>query len=79
MTAISVSAFSKHAEQYVARAIENQDIIHVTTDEGGAILIGEEEFRGMMETLRLMNAEGMPERVVEARQTPIEESEDFAW
>ena len=33
----------------------------------------------MMETIYLLNSEGMAERVEEARRTPIEESDDFAW
>ena len=43
------------------------------------ILLSEEEFRGMVETIYLLNSEGMAERVEEARRTPIEESDDFAW
>lgn len=79
MTAISVSTFAKGAEAYVAHAVKNQDVISVTTEHGNAIVMSEEEYRGMQETLYLMNAKGMPERIFEARSTPIEESEDFAW
>ena len=57
----------------------SQDVISVTTEKGSAVLLSEEEFRGMMETIYLLNSEGMAERVEEARRTPIEESDDFAW
>ena len=79
MTAITVAVFSKNAEQYVEHAVRHQDVVRVTTDAGNAILVSEEEYRGMLETMRLMNAEGMPERVAEARRTPIEESDAFEW
>lgn len=79
MTAVSVAAFAKNAAEYLSHAVKNQDIISVTTENGTAVVLSEEEFRGMLETIALLNAAGMPERVEEARNTPIEESEDFAW
>ena len=79
MTSIPISVFSQNAAQYVAHAVNSQDEINVTTEKGSAILLSEEEFRGMMETIYLLNSEGMAERVEEARRTPIEESDDFAW
>lgn len=79
MTAVSVAAFSKNAEEYLAHAVKKQDVISVTTEEGTAVILSEEEFRGMLETIALLNAAGMAERVEEARRTPVEESEDFAW
>ena len=79
MTSIPISVFSQNAAQYVAHAVNSQDVFNVTTEKGSAILLSEEEFRGMVETIYLLNSEGMAERVEEARRTPIEESDDFAW
>lgn len=79
MTAISVAAFRKNAEEYIDHAVQKQDVISVTTENGTAVILSEEEFRGMLETIALLKAEGMAGRVEEARSTPIEESEDFAW
>ena len=41
--------------------------------------MSEEEYRGLLETIRLMNCPGMDERVKEARRTPAEERSDFVW
>lgn len=79
MTAVSVSSFSKNAAKYVAHAIDSDEVISVTTDNGNAVLLSEDEYRGLLETIRLMNCPGMDQRVEEARKTPIEESEAFAW
>ena len=38
-----------------------------------------EEYRGLLETLRLMSVPGMRENLVEGMETPIEECEDFEW
>ena len=72
MTSIPISVFSQNAAQYVAHAVNSQDVISVTTEKGSAILLSEEEFRGMMETIYLLNSEGIAERAEEARRTPIE-------
>ena len=79
MTSIPISVFSQNAAQYVAHAVNSQDVISVTTEKGSAVLLSEEEFRGMMETIYLLNSEGMAERVEEARRTPIGESDDSVW
>ena len=79
MTAIPVSIFAKSAETYVAQAAQSQDVINVVTEHGNAVVMSEEEYRGMKETLYLMSAKGMPERIAAARTTPIKESEKFAW
>ncbi|MBR4080355.1 MAG: type II toxin-antitoxin system Phd/YefM family antitoxin [Clostridia bacterium] len=79
MTAVSIVNFSKNAAEYLTHAVKNQDVISVTTENGTAVILSEEEFRGMLETIALLRAAGMPERVEEARSTPVEESDDFAW
>lgn len=79
MTAVSVSSFSKNAAQYAAHAIDSGEVISVTSDNENAMLLSEEEYRGLLETIRLMNCPGMDERVKEARRTPAEERSDFVW
>ena len=79
MTTVTMGNFGKNAKDYIAHAIATNDILHITTDQGNAVVLNEEEFRAMAETIRLMNAEGMRERIIEARETPIGESDDFAW
>ena len=48
MTSIPISVFSQNAAQYVAHAVNSQDVISVTTEKGSAVLLSAEEFRGMM-------------------------------
>ena len=44
MTSIPISVFSQNAAQYVAHAVNSQDVISVTTEKGSAVLLSEEEF-----------------------------------
>ena len=47
--------------------------------KGNAIIISEAEYNGLLETIYLLSASGMKERVEEAKKSTDEEYEDFEW
>ena len=55
------------------------DVINVYTKNGNAVVMSEEDYNGLMETLHLTSIPGMKERLVEGLETPIEECDDFEW
>ena len=60
--------------------IELGESISIATDKGAAILIGQEEWRGLMETLYLQSIPGMVESIKDARDAPSSERlEDIGW
>ena len=60
--------------------IEHGESISIATDKGAAILIGQEEWSGLLETLYLQSIPGMIESIEEARNTPARERlEDIGW
>ena len=60
--------------------IELGESISIATDKGTAILIGQEEWSGLLETLYLQSVPGMTESIEEARKTPAyERLEDIGW
>lgn len=79
MTFVSLDSFRKDVGTYVEHAVTRNDVITLATSKGNAVILSEEEYSGLLETLRLMSAAGMKERIVEAHSTPIEEAEDFEW
>lgn len=79
MTFVSMDSFRKDVGTYVEHAVTRNDVITLATSKGNAVILSEEEYSGLLETLRLMSASGMKERIEEARSTPIEEAEDFEW
>lgn len=48
----------------------------ITGKRGNAVLISEEDWRAINETLYLLQIPGMRESIVEGLQTPLEECED---
>jgi len=58
----------------------NSEPIQITGKRGNAILISEEDWRAIQETLYLMSIPGMRESIREGMDTPLEEcSEEPGW
>ena len=60
--------------------IELGEAVSIATDTGAAILIGQEEWSGLLETLYLQSITGMCESIEAARTVPPNERlEDIGW
>jgi len=54
--------------------------VSIATDKGAAILISQEEWSGLLETLYLQSIPGMVESIKEAREAPASDRlEDIGW
>lgn len=56
--------------------------IQITGKRGNAILVSEDDWRAIQETLYLINIPGMKDSLIEGRNTPKEELldvEDIGW
>lgn len=79
MTAVTIKDYRSNPEGLLRRAIRERKPIHVDTEDGGGILLSEEEYRGLKETLYLMSIPGMKEKLIQGMKTPAEECDDFEW
>jgi antitoxin YefM len=79
MTNTNVTNLRKNLFEYLNSAIEFNDIINVNTKKGNAIIISEQEYNGLMETLYLSSIPGMKERLIEGLNSKIEDCEEFEW
>lgn len=73
MTNTTVTNFRKNVFAYVDAAVKYNDIVNVTTKNGNAVLMSEEEYNGLMATLELTREPGFTESISEARREPLEE------
>lgn len=76
MTNINITNFRKKLFEYVNQAIEFNDIISVSTKEGNVVVMNEEDYRGLMETVYLTSMPGMTESIKNASKEPLEEGVD---
>ncbi len=79
MTAISATKARENIYQLISDVNANCQPITITNNKGrNAVLIGEDDWRAIEETLFLMSIPGMTESIIEGGNTPLEEclSED---
>lgn len=72
------------ARMKLYRLLEQVALTHepvlITGKQANAVLISEEDWRSIEETIYLLGIPGMRESIVEGLQTPIEECDDeFEW
>ncbi len=65
--------FRKNLFNYLDMAIEFNNIINVNTKKGNVIVLSEEEYNGLMETLYLTSIPGMKEKLMDGVNVDIED------
>ena len=76
MTTTNITNFRKNAFDYVEQTIKYNQPINITTKDGNAVLLSEEDYSGIMETLYLVSAPGMREKIMDGIATPLEDCVD---
>lgn len=78
MTNTNITNFRKNLFEYINQAVEFNDVINISTKNGNAVIISEEDYNGLMETLYLSNNPATKKEIVDGMKTPFEEcvSED---
>jgi len=66
MTNVNASNFRKEMFKYLDQAIRYNEPINIATKNGNAVVISEEEYRGMLETLYIESIPGLKESILEA-------------
>ena len=69
--------FRKNMFNMLEKTIKYNEPINISTKDGNAVLLSEEEYNGLMETLYLSSISGMKEEIIEGMNTPIEECIPF--
>ncbi len=80
MKTIPVSKARANLYKLLDEAAESHEPIQITGKRGNAILVSEEDWRSIQETLYLLSIPGMRESIRKGLETPIEEcSEELEW
>ena len=78
MTTTNITNFRKNAFNYVEQTIRYNEPLNISTKEGNAVLLSEEDYSGIMETLYLVSMPGMREKIMDGLSTPLEDCVDEA-
>lgn len=82
MTNTNITNFRKNVYAYVDHAIRYSEPVNITTKAGNAVLISEEEWNSIRETLHLHSVPGLAESILAAKEDSDSEfvpMEDVEW
>lgn len=73
MTNTNITNFRKDIYELLEQTIKFNEPINISTKNGNAVVLSEEDYNGLMETVYLLNIPGMKEKLVEGKNTPKED------
>jgi len=80
MTTITATEARKLLYKLLDEVADSHEPIQITGKRGSAVLVSEEDWRAVQETLYLLSVPGMRESIVDGMKTPVEEcEEDLDW
>ena len=80
MKTMSVSQARANLYKLLEEAGQSHEPLVITGKRGNAVLVAEEDWRAIQETLYLLSIPGMRESIREGLETPVEEcTEDLDW
>jgi len=80
MTSLSATEARKRLYRLIDELATSHEPVHITGKRANAVLLSEEDWRSVQETLYLVSIPGMRESIREGLQTPIDEcSKEPGW
>ena len=72
MTSMTATEARKRLYALVDEVQESHEPIQITGKRGSAVLVGDEDWRAVQETLYLVSIPGMRESIMDGMATPVE-------
>lgn len=82
MTNTNITNFRNNVFEYINQAIEFNDIINISTKNGNAVILSEEDYNGLVETLYLSNNPQVKKDILDGAATPLSDcvpESDIDW
>lgn len=77
MTNVNATNFRKNMFEYLSSAILHNNVVNVTTKDGNAIVMSEEDYTGIIETLNLLSNKRTADEIFASMAEPIDEGEEY--
>lgn len=71
MLNINITNFRKNIFAMIENTIRYNEPVNISTKDGNVVLLSEEEYRGMEETLQLLSNPEMKQKLIEGKNTPL--------
>lgn len=79
MTNINITAARKNMFQLANQILKMNDIINVSTKDGNFVMLSEEDYNSLIETLYFYDNPQLHDKIVNGLKTPLEECKEFNW
>jgi antitoxin YefM len=80
MTTITATEARRLLYRLLDEVSESHEPIQINGKRGSAVLVAEDDWRAVQETLHLLSMPGMRESIVDGLATPVEEcEEELTW
>jgi antitoxin YefM len=76
VTAISATEARRRLYQLLDEVSDSHQPVEITGPRNSAVLVSNEDWRAVQETLHLVSIPGMRESIIEGMATPVEELEE---
>ncbi len=78
MVNTNITNFRKNIFGILEQTIKFNEPVNISTKDGNAVILSEEDYNGLVETLYLSSIPTMKEKIIEGLRTPLDEcvSED---
>lgn len=73
MVNTNVTSFRKNLFGLLEQTIKYNEPVNISTKDGNAVLLSEEDYNGLMETLYLSASPETKQQIVEGLHTPLED------
>lgn len=77
MTNTNISRFRRNLFSYVEQALTYGDVVNISTKKGNAVMLSEDDYNAMLETLHLSSIPGMTERLHKAAAEPLDQCAEY--
>ena len=73
MTSINVTNFRKDLFTTLEHTIRYNQPVNVSTKDGNVVILSEEDYNGLMETLAICSVPGLKDAILDGKNTPLSE------
>ena len=63
----------------IDQVIDKNEVVKITSKRGNVVLLSDEDYSGMQETMYLLSIPGMREKLVEGLHTPLADCVEVDW
>ncbi len=82
MTHTNITNFRKDIYDLLEQTIKYNNPIHISTKNGNAVVLSEEDYNSLIETLYIESIPELKEKILEGGETPLDEclkEDEVGW